>query len=317
MSQSRSSGADQQSMPQARGTTDEEPRPASRRLKPSSIIGAVVVVILTACSGTSEVALKDALPSPPSTESVEIVEQNAPSPTNLTTTTPPTSPNPAPSFPNRSTTTAPPPAPAPQISAAGFAVRSVTDGDTLTLADGRRVRLAQVDAPETGDCFGAESTAALRALVQDKTVTLRRPSNGPEKDRYGRTVAEVSVADRSVNEQLVRDGAAEWYDEFAREDIDLAGRLRSAESDAQTSGRGLWAACGSAAPAPTASPPTAQAGATAGGNCHPAYPDDCIPPAPPDLDCPDIKRKVRVDHAHGDPHGFDADRDGWGCQSYG
>ena len=67
--------------------------------------------------------------------------------------------------------------------------------------------------------------------------------------------------------------------------------------------------------APATTPPTTAQ--PSGGNCHPAYPGDCIPPAPPDLDCPDVARKVRVDHAHGDPHGFDRDGDGFGCDSYG
>ncbi len=48
--------------------------------------------------------------------------------------------------------------------------------------------------------------------------------------------------------------------------------------------------------------------------CHASYPDFCIPPAPPDLDCPDItgKKPFRVRGA--DPHGFDRDRDGWACE---
>jgi micrococcal nuclease len=50
------------------------------------------------------------------------------------------------------------------------------------------------------------------------------------------------------------------------------------------------------------------------GACHASYPDFCIPPAPPDLDCPDItgKKPFRVRGA--DPHGFDRDRDGWACE---
>lgn len=199
---------------------------------------------------------------------------------------------------------------------AGFVVRSVLDGDTLTLADGRRVRLAQVDAPETDECYGPQSSNALRALVEGRTVTLRRPSKGPERDRYGRTVAEVSVGGQSVNERLVGDGTAEWYEQFAREDADLAGRLRSAEANAQAAGRGLWSACASSGPGAAFPPPT-QALAPSSGACHAAYPGDCIPSPPPDLDCPDIERKVRVDHAHGDPHRFDANKDGWGCESYG
>lgn len=52
--------------------------------------------------------------------------------------------------------------------------------------------------------------------------------------------------------------------------------------------------------------------------CHPSYPDYCIPPPPPDLDCPDITGRkpfrVRHDVKDADPHGFDRDRDGRACE---
>ena len=52
--------------------------------------------------------------------------------------------------------------------------------------------------------------------------------------------------------------------------------------------------------------------------CHPSYPDYCIPPPPPDLDCPDITGRkpfrVRHDVANPDPHRFDRDRDGRACE---
>ena len=49
-------------------------------------------------------------------------------------------------------------------------------------------------------------------------------------------------------------------------------------------------------------------------DCDPSYPDVCIPPYPPDLDCGDISyRNFYVSRA--DPHGFDADNDGIGCES--
>lgn len=206
---------------------------------------------------------------------------------------------------------------------AEFLVRSITDGDTLVLSDGRRVRLAQVDAPETNECFGSESTQALSALAAGKTVTLRRPPTGPATDRYGRTLADVYVGGVSVNETLVRNGDAEWYESFAHEDANLAERLRLAEKEAKESRRGLWSACSVAAAAASPSaaatmPGTTTAKPLAGRSaCDPAYPDDCIPPPPPDLDCADVAREVRVDHRYGDPHGFDRDKDGWGCESYG
>jgi len=49
--------------------------------------------------------------------------------------------------------------------------------------------------------------------------------------------------------------------------------------------------------------------------CAGSYPDVCIPPPPPDLDCADIPyRNFRVNPP--DPHGFDGyDNDGRGCET--
>ncbi|WP_428324354.1 hypothetical protein [Nitrosopumilus sp.] len=49
-------------------------------------------------------------------------------------------------------------------------------------------------------------------------------------------------------------------------------------------------------------------------NCDPSYPDVCIAPYPPDLNCGDIRyTNFRV--IGSDPHGFDRDNDGIGCES--
>lgn len=52
--------------------------------------------------------------------------------------------------------------------------------------------------------------------------------------------------------------------------------------------------------------------------CHPSYPDYCIPPPPPDLNCRDITGpkpfRVRHDMRGADPHGFDRDKDGRACE---
>lgn len=50
-------------------------------------------------------------------------------------------------------------------------------------------------------------------------------------------------------------------------------------------------------------------------NCdRQSYPDVCIPPYPPDLDCGDIPFR-RFTVRPPDPHGFDGDADGIGCES--
>lgn len=59
---------------------------------------------------------------------------------------------------------------------------------------------------------------------------------------------------------------------------------------------------------------TVGANSTSRQNCDASYPGVCIPPAPPDLDCKDISyRKFKV--LPSDPHRFDPDRDGIGCES--
>ena len=49
-------------------------------------------------------------------------------------------------------------------------------------------------------------------------------------------------------------------------------------------------------------------------NCDPSYPDFCIPPPPPDLDCADVDGSFFTVRPP-DPHGFDGNSDGVGCES--
>jgi hypothetical protein len=53
-----------------------------------------------------------------------------------------------------------------------------------------------------------------------------------------------------------------------------------------------------------------------GDDCHPSYPDTCIPPPPPNLNCDDIE-DTNFEVEGSDPHGFDGDNDGIGCESDG
>jgi hypothetical protein len=65
---------------------------------------------------------------------------------------------------------------------------------------------------------------------------------------------------------------------------------------------------------PDPGPTTTTTTTPTGGTCDPAYPTVCIPPPPPDLDCGEIAfRNFTV--LPPDPHRFDADNDGVGCES--
>lgn len=69
---------------------------------------------------------------------------------------------------------------------------------------------------------------------------------------------------------------------------------------------------------PTATPtrtPTVTPTATRNpAQCHPSYPTVCIPPPPPDLNCPDITHR-NFTVLPPDPHNFDTDNDGIGCET--
>jgi endonuclease YncB( thermonuclease family) len=131
--------------------------------------------------------------------------------------------------------------------AADFPARvvGITDGDTLTVltADHRQVkiRLHGIDAPETGQDFGSRAKQAASELAFGKEVTVRPM----EKDRYGRTVAEVPLpGGRSLGREMVRQGRAWWYRTYAPGDRELA-RL---EAEAKTARRGLWSQPGAVPP---------------------------------------------------------------------
>jgi hypothetical protein len=49
-------------------------------------------------------------------------------------------------------------------------------------------------------------------------------------------------------------------------------------------------------------------------NCDPSYPDFCIKPYPPDLDCKDVLPHKKFVVLPPDKHGFDQNKDGIGCE---
>lgn len=123
-------------------------------------------------------------------------------------------------------------------------VARVGDGDSLTLRDGRKLRLLQVDAPElTTDCYGRAALRELERLAGPGTrVRLVGDPALDASDRYGRALRYVLVGRANVNVELVRRGAASPY--FFRSD---RGRYAKALLDAVQSARdrraGYWGAC--------------------------------------------------------------------------
>lgn len=124
-------------------------------------------------------------------------------------------------------------------------VDHVIDGDTVDLVSGVRIRLLLVDAPEIthgkNDCYGVEAAQFTTDLVDGKDVQLKYDESGCT-DKYGRTLAYVSVNGTELNAELARQGyACALY-------IPPAGTARHEEfedyqSIAQTDRTGMWGVC--------------------------------------------------------------------------
>lgn len=124
-------------------------------------------------------------------------------------------------------------------------VAIVTDGDTIRMADRRRVRLVQIDAPELegGECYGEQAARALQRLLPAGTrVEVQTDRALDAKDRFGRVLGYVVKDGLNINLRLVEIGAAAPY--FYRGDRGrFAGRLLAAARRARSARRGLWGAC--------------------------------------------------------------------------
>lgn len=95
----------------------------------------------------------------------------------------------------------------------GIRVR-VIDGDTIEdTTSGERIRLSNIDTPETGEraqCraereAGEVATRAAREIVASGAVTVRRTGR---TDRYGRTIGFVLVDGRDLGEIMMDRGLA-------------------------------------------------------------------------------------------------------------
>lgn len=123
---------------------------------------------------------------------------------------------------------------------AACTVSSVVDGDTLDCADGRRIRLLLIDAPEMGQgSFGGVAKAALEQLAP-AGETLAVENDVELQDRYGRVLAHLYRADgASVNQGLLEAGVA--IVSVYPPNVNHVEAYRAAQETARQAGRGLWA----------------------------------------------------------------------------
>ncbi len=197
--------------------------------------------------------------------------------------------------PPTSTSPPPPPPPPPDQSycpksnglCGERAVTRVVDGDTLDVQGGLRIRLVLVDAPELSESGGPAARDFLTDLCLGSLALIDEDDFQIGDDPYGRILAVVSCDGTNANAALISSGHADTYSRFCSE---------------SEFGSQAWTGCSSPPP-----PPPQE-------DCDPAYPTVCLPSPPPDLNSDDIAyQNFRV--LPPDPHHFDGDRDGVGCET--
>ena len=145
-----------------------------------------------------------------------------------------------------------------KLAANNYAVKRVSDGDTLVASDSAgkeiKVRFACVDAPEIAHT-NAEKNSKVSAQKNQfkwgnqalqRTQQLVKQGGGrvvltvTDTDRYGRQVSEIRLPNGTfVQEVLTREGLAMVYRPYLK-NCPSASVLEQAEAEAKKSKRGVW-----------------------------------------------------------------------------
>jgi endonuclease YncB( thermonuclease family) len=116
-------------------------------------------------------------------------------------------------------------------------VMKIIDGDSavLGLSGGGRweIRLHGIDAPEYDQSHGDAAESALRWKVLWRRVDVQVM----DVDSYGRRVVVLRRKSRDINLEMVCEGHAWWYVQYASDDTEL----KACQESARNQDRGLWA----------------------------------------------------------------------------
>ena len=124
-------------------------------------------------------------------------------------------------------------------------VRYVTDGDTVILADERKIRLIGINTPELARDDKPAQPLAIRARDRLRQLLFRhgnrvRLGYGEDrKDRYGRTLANLWTPDgENLGAELLREGLG-WMIAIPP-NIHFLPCYQGAEQSARKAGAGVW-----------------------------------------------------------------------------
>jgi micrococcal nuclease len=210
-------------------------------------------------------------------------------------------------------------------------VVSVGDGDTLRVRlQGKiiTIRLGCIDAPETAQTpWGEQSAKRLQQLLPaGQAVQIREI----DRDRYGRTVAELYLGNQSVNLMMVKEGQAVVYPQYLSGCSETKEQYLQAETQAKAQKLGFWNQASPVMPWDFRSGKrrASQPSTSTNPQAKPTEPNRQIPtPATANLpactrtdcDCKDFQTQAEakrvLDAFPNDPFDLDRDKDGIPCES--
>lgn len=193
-----------------------------------------------------------------------------------------------------------------------YIVTITVDGKPVTLAASTAGGVLVIQPNAAGvQVLAVEKVAPAAPAAPASAAQYQVNRNANLRSGPGTTFAVVGSARLGDRVTVINQSAAgDWYQ------LGNGQWIAAFLLDAVTAGEAPPAPA-SAAPTPLpptatpAPPPTPQPQAQ---NCDPSYPTLCLPPNSPDLDCGDIGAR-RFQVLPPDPHRFDGDRDGVGCES--
>ena len=180
-------------------------------------------------------------------------------------------------------------------------VDKITDGDTIRVND-FPIRFALSSAPELNEVNGQEARDFIANLCPVGSRAIVDEDDIQTGGSYGRIIGVIYCNGVNLNEKLaesefgiISKGFCD-KSEFSGEDWAVKYGCNTIEAPNDI---------------PTVIPKTSNIPKE---NCDSSYPTVCIAPYPPDLNCGDIPYK-RFTVLPPDPHRFDGDKDGIGCES--
>jgi len=125
-------------------------------------------------------------------------------------------------------------------------VEKVIDGDTILIENNIRIRLLNIDAPETNSCYAEEAKEYLSKTLLGKEILLQKDQTA--QDSFDRLLRYVFIYEEDpekdnlfVNSMLVENGYAQ--EAYIQPNRTYLAQLQADEREAKENNKGLWGAC--------------------------------------------------------------------------